>query len=49
MRVQGRIFKDGKFRLAEAPILDAMTQGFGCFNVPANEPAPYCISAPKEN
>ena len=28
MRVQGRIFKDGKFWLAEVPILDAMTQGF---------------------
>ena len=27
MRVQGRIFKDGKFWLAEVPILDAMTQG----------------------
>ena len=28
MRVQGRVFKDGKFWLAEVPILDAMTQGF---------------------
>lgn len=28
MRVQGRIFKDGRFWLAEVPILDAMTQGF---------------------
>ena len=27
MRVQGRIFKDGGFWLAEVPILDAMTQG----------------------
>ena len=27
MRVQGRIFKDGKFWLAEVPMLDAMTQG----------------------
>ena len=28
MRFQGRVFKDGKFWLAEIPILDAMTQGF---------------------
>ena len=28
MRVQGRIFKDGRFWLAEVPILDVMTQGF---------------------
>ena len=28
MRVQGRIFKDGRFWLVEVPILDAMTQGF---------------------
>ena len=27
MRVQGRIFEDGGFWLAEVPILDAMTQG----------------------
>ena len=27
MRVQGRIFKDGRFWLAEVPMLDAMTQG----------------------
>ena len=27
MRVQGRIFKDGGFWLAEVPMLDAMTQG----------------------
>ena len=27
MRVQGRIFEDGGFWLAEFPILDAMTQG----------------------
>ena len=27
MRLQGRIFKDGGFWLAEVPILDAMTQG----------------------
>jgi len=27
MRFQGRLFKDGKFWLAELPVLDAMTQG----------------------
>ena len=27
MRVQGRIFKDGGFWLADVPMLDAMTQG----------------------
>ena len=27
MRLRGRIYKDGKFWLAEIPILDAMTQG----------------------
>lgn len=27
MRLVGRIFRDGKFWLAEVPILDAMTQG----------------------
>ena len=28
MRFQGRVYKDGKFWLAEIPILDAMTQGY---------------------
>ena len=28
MVLEGRIFKDGKFWLAEIPVLDAMTQGF---------------------
>jgi len=28
MRFQGSIYKDGKFWLAEIPILDTMTQGF---------------------
>ena len=27
MRVQGRVFEDGGFWLAEVPVLDAMTQG----------------------
>ena len=27
MRLSGRVYKDGKFWLAEVPILDAMTQG----------------------
>jgi hypothetical protein len=27
MRFQGRVYKEGKFWLAEVPILDAMTQG----------------------
>ena len=27
MRIQGRVYRDGKFWLAEIPILDAMTQG----------------------
>ena len=27
MRFAGRVYKDGKFWLAELPILDAMTQG----------------------
>ena len=27
MRFSGKVFKDGKFWLAEIPILDAMTQG----------------------
>jgi len=27
MRFHGRVYKDGKFWLAEVPILDAMTQG----------------------
>jgi hypothetical protein len=27
MRLSGRIWKDGKFWLAEVPMLDAMTQG----------------------
>jgi hypothetical protein len=27
MRVSGKIYKDGRFWLAEIPILDAMTQG----------------------
>ena len=27
MRIQGRLHKDGKFWLAEVPLLDAMTQG----------------------
>ena len=27
MRFYGRVYKDGAFWLAEAPILDAMTQG----------------------
>ena len=27
MRLYGRVYKDGKFWLAEVPILDAMTQG----------------------
>ena len=27
MRFQGRLYKDGRFWLAEVPILDAMTQG----------------------
>lgn len=27
MRLSGRVFKDGKFWLAELPLLDAMTQG----------------------
>jgi hypothetical protein len=27
MRLHGRVYKDGKFWLAEVPILDAMTQG----------------------
>jgi hypothetical protein len=27
MRFYGRVYKDGKFWLAEVPILDAMTQG----------------------
>jgi len=27
MRLHGRVYKDGKFWLAEIPILDAMTQG----------------------
>src|ERR1700760_4142900 len=27
MRFAGRVYKDGKFWLAEVPILDAMTQG----------------------
>ena len=27
MRLRGKIYKDGKFWLAEVPILDAMTQG----------------------
>ena len=27
MRLHGRIYKDGKFWLAEVPLLDAMTQG----------------------
>ena len=28
MRFYGRVYKDGKFWLAEVPILDAMTQGY---------------------
>jgi DNA-binding XRE family transcriptional regulator len=28
MRLSGRIWKDGKFWLAEVPMLDAMTQGY---------------------
>ena len=28
MRFSGKIYKDGKFWLAEIPILDAMTQGY---------------------
>ena len=28
MRFQGKIYKDGKFWLAEIPMLDAMTQGY---------------------
>ncbi len=28
MRFQGKVYKDGKFWLAEIPILDAMTQGY---------------------
>lgn len=27
MRLSGRVYKDGKFWLAELPLLDAMTQG----------------------
>src|SRR3989449_11279474 len=27
MRLHGRVYKDGKFWLAEVPLLDAMTQG----------------------
>src|SRR5262249_23980008 len=27
MRLHGRVYKDGKFWLAEVPMLDAMTQG----------------------
>jgi DNA-binding XRE family transcriptional regulator len=27
MRIHGRLYKDGKFWLAEVPLLDAMTQG----------------------
>ena len=27
MRLYGRVYKDGKFWLAEVPLLDAMTQG----------------------
>ena len=27
MRFAGRVYKDGKFWLAEVPVLDAMTQG----------------------
>ena len=28
MRIYGRVYKDGRFWLAEVPILDAMTQGY---------------------
>ena len=28
MRFQGKVYKDGKFWLAEIPMLDAMTQGY---------------------
>ena len=28
MRFAGRVYKDGKFWLAEVPVLDAMTQGY---------------------
>ena len=28
MRLHGRVYRDGKFWLAEVPILDAMTQGY---------------------
>ena len=28
MRLQGKVYKDGKFWLAEIPMLDAMTQGY---------------------
>jgi len=28
VRFQGKVYKDGKFWLAEIPILDAMTQGY---------------------
>ncbi len=28
MRFQGQVYKDGKFWLAEIPMLDAMTQGY---------------------
>ena len=30
MRLHGRVYKDGKFWLAEVPMLDAMTQGRTC-------------------